>query len=144
MQTRMYRNQHTEITRLGNELLKLCVTSQPKEIRLKLAKLAGSVKIHLAIEDQALYPKMMAHPDAKIRNLATRYQDEMGELAKMFTAMYARWSPLGNIEHDRAGFGRDFGTVWSALVERMEKEDGDLYDIVDRKVELAPIRTAAS
>lgn len=78
------RKQHVEILQLAREInARLSAQLDPEDaaaIRPLLAKLAGLVSLHLAIEDRSLYPALAAHADPEARMLSKRYMDEMGGL----------------------------------------------------------------
>lgn len=105
--------------------------------RSNIAKLAGILKIHLAMEDSALYPRMLAHPEAAVRETAAEYQRSMGQLAPAFEAFYEKWRRHGAIESAPEEFASAWRGIVDALNQRMDLEDANLYDLVDERVELA-------
>lgn len=67
--TANFRKQHAEILEIakniGANLPRL--PGAATDVRAQLNSLAAKVNIHLAIEDEALYPRLRAHPDARIQ-----------------------------------------------------------------------------
>jgi Hemerythrin HHE cation binding domain len=135
MRTVMYREQHGRIRQKSRELEAMDASgSAPITIRLTLAALSGTVSAHLANEDASLYPRLLEHANADVREKAAAFQQSMGTLAGAFTAFYDHWKTPGAIEGDRAGFFAALRGVLRALRERMDLEDGDLYALADREL----------
>lgn len=137
MQTKLYRQQHGEMRRLLDEASKNALPLDPESCRSTLARLAGILKIHLAMEDKALYPRMLTHDDAQVRQTAGEYQQSMGQLAPAFESFYERWRLHGAIEQAPQEFSGALRVIQRALRERMDLEDANLYDLVDDRVNLA-------
>lgn len=137
MQTKIYRQQHGDMRRELNDLRKTIMPLQPEEARARLARLAGLLKIHLAMEDRALYPRMLTHGDPEVRQTAGEYQQSMGNLAQAFEAFYERWRKHGEIEAHASEYADAYQALAQALNRRMDLEDKNLYDLVDEKVDLA-------
>lgn len=135
MRTVVYREQHGRIRQKSRELEAMdAAGAAPVSIRLTLAGLSGTVNAHLANEDASLYPRLLDHPDAGVRDKAAAFQQSMGTLAGAFAAFYDQWKTPGAIEGDRAGFFAALRGVLKALRERMDLEDGDLYALADREL----------
>ena len=100
-------------------------------MRTLLSNLAGKLNLHLAMEDKALYPRLMEKKDAESGVLARKYMDEMGGLAQVFTTYNSKWQ-VSAISADAAGFCRETQTVFAALGKRIEREDNHLYPLVDQ------------
>lgn len=137
MQTKIYRQQHGEMRRMVQELSRYLVPIDPEACRSSLAKLAGILKIHLAMEDNALYPRMLANPDAAVRKIAAEYQQSMGQLAPAFETFYEKWRRHGAIDSAPQEFVDACRGIADALKKRMDLEDANLYQLVDERVTLA-------
>jgi hemerythrin HHE cation binding domain-containing protein len=138
MQTRLYREQHGRIRRFAADLLRAAGAEAPAiQLRMDLARLSGSVKMHLIGEDEGLYPRLLQHADPEVRAKAVAFQAGMGALAGAFGAFYETWKKAGAIEADRAGFNAQLGDVLNALGRRMDAEDADLYALADRELAAA-------
>lgn len=129
--TDKFRTQHDEILRAAAEIMQE-LKGQPDvgAVRKMLSSLAGKVNFHLAMEDQALYPRLMEQGDASVKARATKFKDEMGGLGRVFTDYNAKWQ-LSAIKSDLAGFGNETRKVFGALAKRIERENAELYPLAD-------------
>ncbi|HEX7889277.1 MAG TPA: hemerythrin domain-containing protein [Ramlibacter sp.] len=131
--TDKFRVQHDEILGLATEITEqLQGKADAGAMRKLLSNLAGKVNFHLAMEDKALYPRLMEQ-DAQASKLAARFQKEMGGLAGVFLDYNTRW-PLAAIKADPAGFASETRKVFGALAHRIERENTQLYPLADRNV----------
>jgi hemerythrin-like domain-containing protein len=131
--TRLYREQHTRIRALCAPLLDAGrASASSAELRSALAKLAGTVKIHLRDEDNELYPRLLCHENREVREIALAFQTAMGGLAQDFLTFYNRWVVGGIIESDATAFFADTDAVLSALLRRMDREDTELYALAEQ------------
>ena len=69
-------------------------------IVLKLANLSGKVKMHLAAEDQALYPRLLEKGNDVTKQTTKRFSLEMGGIAAVFEAYMCKWKMAQAIEAD--------------------------------------------
>lgn len=81
---------------------------------------------HVAKEDRLLYPRLSSAPDPEVRNLAQRFQRDMGGLADAYRDHIARW-PASAIVADWPGYRRDAEAIAVTLAERIEREELELY-----------------
>ena len=130
--TDKFRAQHDEILALATE-----ITGQLKgkpdavAVRKMLSNLAGKVNFHLAMEDKALYPRLLQHQDAKSTALAGKFMKEMGGLAQVFVAYNNKWQVTA-IKADPSGFSDETRKVFGALAHRISRENTDLYPLADK------------
>lgn len=135
IKTAMYRSQHAELVRLAS---RIPVEGALDELdaNLALGRLKGVLAIHLKLEDSVLYPAMLAHASPGIRDKASKYQREMGDLSASFNAFYVRWTAPDAIRKDPPGFQREWKTILAALGARIAAEENDLYATVDAYVDV--------
>ncbi|HEX2544178.1 MAG TPA: hemerythrin domain-containing protein [Ramlibacter sp.] len=131
--TDKFRTQHDEILQLAGE-----ITEQLKRkdmdaavVRKQLSNLAGKVNFHLAMEDKALYPRLIERKGTRAETTATKFQTEMGGLAQVFTEYNNKWQ-LSAIRADAAGFGNETRKVFGALAHRIARETSELYPLADQ------------
>jgi hemerythrin-like domain-containing protein len=132
--TDTYRRQHKEILQIASEVTKLtsdALTKDADRVRTLLSSLAGKLGVHLSMEDNALYPRLLVHADQAVSATAKRFQTEMGGLKSSFDTFSKKWS-ADSIRSAPQAFSEESKAVMQALSQRMDREDADLYQIVDR------------
>lgn len=127
-ETKLYRDQHDRLRAVAAKML---ATTDHGEHRTLLAQLAGQLKMHLKMEDDALYPRLLSHIDPSVRAKATRLQESIGGLAAAFHAFYEKWIKPGAIALDEKGYTTEMCHVIDALTTRMDLEDDELYGLAD-------------
>jgi Hemerythrin HHE cation binding domain len=129
------RRQHRELLRLARELAArlhgAAVATDATRLRSQIAALSGILNVHLAMEDGVMYPRLLVHEDPRIRTLAARYVDEMGDLKKVFADYSRRWNTPEAMRAAPAEFIRESRAVLDALTRRIGREEGELYPLVD-------------
>lgn len=134
--TQNYRDQHQQLLKLAGELGAITsggrVAERSAEARKLLPEIAGKLKIHLALEDQSLYPELLKHKDDKVRDTAKRFIAEMGGISAAVDKYLNRWATAEAIAGKPAEFSRETSEIISALGQRIQKEDTVLYAMVDR------------
>jgi hypothetical protein len=129
--TDKFRQQHDEILALVGELTKqLKANADAESLRGVLSNLAGKLNFHLAMEDKALYPRILKL-DAKANALATRFMEEMGGLGEAFSNYNNKWQ-VSAIRSDPAGFSAATHKVFAALGKRIARENAELYPLADK------------
>jgi hypothetical protein len=129
--TDKFRQQHEEILGIAGELQKMMKTkADPQDLRTVLSSLAGKLNFHLAMEDKALYPRVMKI-DAAAHAVATRFVEEMGGLAEQFAAFNNKWQ-VSAIRKDADGFASEAHKIFNALGKRVARENAELYPLADK------------
>ena len=130
-----FRRQHGEVLQVIQEITgKLDPdwdNAEATQVSSLVANLLGKLKIHLAMEDDALYPELLQHPEQKVRDLATKYVNEMGSLKSEVDALRKKWGSASAIQADPTSFIRELQWLFAALRERVKKENDELYPLVD-------------
>lgn len=128
--TDKFRQQHQDIlTVVGTLNEKLKADADAQILRLLLSNLAGKLRFHLAMEDKALYPRMM-NQGTETSAVAARFMEEMGGLAAAFEAYNSKWQ-ITAIREDPAGFAAETHQVFQALGKRIGRENSELYPLAD-------------
>lgn len=134
--TESYRNQHVEVRALAARIEKLLnpttISADPAPVAAVIQNLFGKFGVHLAIEDAALYPRMVSHADAGLRSAAGNFQKEMGGLKVEFDAYRRRWPGPSAISRDPSGFVAETNKVLEVLKRRIDREESELYSLYDR------------
>lgn len=103
------------------------------ETVLHINKLAGNLNIHLTNEDKFLYPMLLNSTDLTVQKLASQYNNEMGDLANIFTKYKNDYNTSNKINEKKDLFISDTKKVMKALIKRIEKEDNGLYKFIKDK-----------
>lgn len=133
--TETYRQHHQELRALAARIEVLldptAVRADPAAVAGIVRELFGKFSVHLAIEDNSLYPRTKTHADARVRDTATRFEAEMGGLSERFEAYRKAWPGPLAIGRDPAAFVSETRAVLEALKARVAREETELYDLID-------------
>jgi hypothetical protein len=83
------------------------------------------------MEDEALYPRLLAHSNDELRAVAKRIHDSFGGIYGAFSAYSEEWPP-SKIEASPRAFAQATREVMRALASRIQLENDELYALVDR------------
>ncbi|MBV9271909.1 MAG: hypothetical protein JO165_12505 [Candidatus Eremiobacteraeota bacterium] len=119
--------------RLLDQVVRLMHSASEQEICLELSRLAGVVKLHLALEDQHMYPRMLEHTDTVVQQAAHEYKASMAEFALEYVAFHDKWMRNGAVSDARLEFIKEFKGVSDVLRARISHENQGLYDLIDQK-----------
>ena len=129
-----YLEQHVKIKTQIGVIKKLAIENTLKENAVKIgteiSRLAGIINIHLSSEDKFMYPKMIASENVKVKNTAMVYQNEMGNLLKVFTAFKEKYNTKPKIIENERFFTADLKEIVAQLLTRMNKEEQELYKLL--------------
>src|SRR5437870_30736 len=128
--TARFRRQHMELFELSEHLLKAAdvtaIREQPQLVRTLLARFVGKLRIHAAMENDALYPRLLKHTDPAVRALAQRLLVEVGPIYDLVFGYAEQWqsSPDAMINAPEE-FVRQTRQVMKALGKRVMQETGE-------------------
>ncbi len=135
-QTKTFREQHDELLKIATEIAShLDVDALAKDaskVRSLLSRLLGVLSIHLSMEDKSLYPRLLAHDDVAIKSMAQRFMDEMGGIGKVLEEYKTKWMTVAKIQDNSAAFVTETKGIIDALALRIEKENNELYEALDK------------
>ena len=134
--TDIFRTQHDELLGIAGDISKgLNADSLGKDasnVRNLLSDLAGKLTLHLALEDKNLYPTLVSHNDPEISTTTKKFIDEMGGLASVFMSYNDKWSTPDTIQKSPQDFISETGGVFKALADRIDRENNELYVLMDK------------
>lgn len=139
MQIDKLKHQHTDILRRVASLRALThagVADNAEAIAQGMIAMSAIVKLHLAVEDQALYPALQRGGDAELARLGRHYQSEMAPLAQAYDAFVRRWNTAARLRSDAEGFREDANAVLRQLHARMQRENLEFYPRIEAQAEL--------
>jgi len=135
MKTQRYRQQHEDILAtaaiISDKLNHEAISQDANEIRMLLSNLIGKLQYHLAIEDKFVYPNLLAYKEPKVVSTAQEFINEMGGIMKSIETYKLKWSNAHKIEAEPVDFISETQTILDKLIQRTEKENNELYKIVD-------------
>lgn len=128
--------QHEDLLSVAKEMSKLLdpniLGKDAQPVRSLLSKLSAKLKIHLASEDKSLYPELLNHKDANVKATTKKFMDEMGSISSVFVKYTEKWVSADAIQKNPNDFIKETEGLFSALAKRIEKENRELYPLVDK------------
>jgi len=135
LRTERLRKQHEaieEITTTIKDLLQPeAVENNAELIRKNLSSLMGKLMVHLAAEDQVLYPELLKHSDPNVVQTARKYLQELGNIKGLFAEYNNKWAIAPLIKNKPEEFIKETKELFSTLRKRIELEEKELYRLAD-------------
>jgi len=126
--------QHDEIlalvatfTPLLNEVGNASNAAKARQFLDKLASLLGS---HLMVEDKLLYPALIKSTNAKVRDTATLFAEQMGHLLADVQSYLEKWTTSIHIAADAKEFAKETNVLVALLLKRIERENTELFPLL--------------
>lgn len=133
--TDSYRKQHEElvdiVTKVSGLLDKSKISEHAGDISVLLSQLSAKLNVHLAMEDKALYPRLMNSKDQKCSSTAKQFFDEMGGIKDVFQKYLGKYSMPKQITDHADSFLKDTKDLFNALANRIDRENKILYPLAD-------------
>lgn len=101
--------------------------------RRLLARFAGKLRVHAAMENEALYPELLRSRDPAVRAVAERLFRELGPVYDEFDRFEARWPSAHEIAAEPRTFILQTLELFEILRRRMSVENKTLYPLVDAR-----------
>ncbi|HEX3845612.1 MAG TPA: hemerythrin domain-containing protein [Steroidobacteraceae bacterium] len=114
-------------TDLEQHLSPATLAADPAPARHILSELSGKLLMHLAAEDNVLYPKLLKSTDANARALAQRFVTEMHPITDAFKQYAGRRGNAKTIQGDPDRTKE----ITNVLGERIRREHAELYRLAD-------------
>ncbi|EER59745.1 Hemerythrin HHE cation binding domain protein [Acidovorax delafieldii 2AN] len=131
-----FKHQHLDILRsidLLRQLTHAGVERNVAEIAQRIIAMSSTIKLHLAVEDQALYPALQRGGNAELARMGRQYQNDMGPIASAYDAFARRWNTAESLRTDEKGFRAEANVVLRKVYERMQREDRDFYPRIEEE-----------
>jgi hemerythrin-like domain-containing protein len=136
--TDTFRKHHAELAEVVRRIEPLLdpqkLAAGASEVRNLLSTLMGKLTLHLAMEDNVLYPRLERHDDPKVRDVAKKYMSEMSGLKPIVEAFGRKWTE-SEIRGNAAAFCAETKKIFATLGERIKRENVELYPLADRTAE---------
>lgn len=137
MATRKLRSEHDRILRQASTLAGLARTRMTRDVANDATAAISGLDIllveHLEAEDGWMYPPLISSADEDVRRIASDCFEDMGGILGAWIAYRDQWS-IEAILASPAVFARATDGVIGALALRVERENTELYPLVDRMV----------
>jgi|GEM_PF-613578 len=96
----------------------------------KINKLSSVLRLHLSSEDRYLYPQLLESDNQDVKGLAEYYDQTMGGLSNAFISFKTRYNTYDSITQDYEKFKGELLSIFAALTIRLDKEDHELYPLI--------------
>jgi len=135
MKMTQYREQHDILLELSSKISAQLdakkLADDATEVRRLLSKLLGVFRVHLAMEDRALYPGLLQNSDDHIRTMAKDYMEEMGGISAAVETYKSQWPSASNVQKDPSEFVQQTEGIIRVLAQRIDKENNELYVVLE-------------
>jgi hemerythrin-like domain-containing protein len=139
VKTEILRQQHDAALSMAERLIDLVDNYDPATaaipILMQLNRLLGNLRVHLAQEDDDLYPALMESSDPEVARTAATYVAEMGRLAFDLEWFAQHWSCSASIAGNIDEFRQGAHELVQALAVRIERENRDLYPLAETEIQ---------
>ena len=129
-----FKNQHVDIIECIAALRKSTqagINANAAEIARLIVSMSSIIKLHLAVEDQVLYPALRNGSNATLATMGQEFQDEMDSIAGAYMGFAGRWNHATKVANDPEGFRSDANAVLKILYARMQKENTVFYPAIE-------------
>lgn len=129
------KNDHHSILESVTELRKLIqagVSENAIVIAKMIVSMSSAIKLHLAAEDQALYPVIVNSADPATSEIGKKFQAEVGGIAAAYMEFAGMWNLSDKVAENPGGFREHANSIFKALHQRIQLENRELYPLVER------------
>lgn len=129
-----FKHQHTDILECIAALRKAThagISKNAAEIARLIVAMSSTIKLHLAVEDQVLYPALRNGDNTTLAQMGKKFQDEMDAISSAYMVFAGRWNHPAKVSTDPEGFRADANTVLKILHARMQKENTVFYPAIE-------------
>jgi iron-sulfur cluster repair protein YtfE (RIC family) len=130
-----FRKQHAELIELVRGIEGILdpqkLVADASKARAMLSILLGKLGLHLAMEDNSLYPRLEKHQDAKLREVAKKFAGEMSGVKPAVDAFGRKWTE-SEIRANPAVFCAEARKLFGILSDRIQRENTQFYALVDQ------------
>lgn len=106
------------------------VVEHAEEIAAQIVAMSGVVRLHLAVENETLYPAL-ARGDLRLARMSLAYQNDMGDIAAEYLAFAGRWNLASRLAKAPEQFRQEANRVLRNLYLRIRREDREFYPAIE-------------
>ena len=129
------RHDHTELLDMAEQIVASLkpygLSEDAGPVSALLSTYMKKLKVHLATEDLGFYPQLISGADPALASLAKTYQDEMLNITTSVLAYSETWNSESGIQANADRFCTETHALLASLRRRIEKENQELYPLVD-------------
>jgi hypothetical protein len=103
-----------------------------RALRVQVARFKGALLVHQRMENEALYPRLMSHPDPTIAEPARALYADLGNIYDEFIGLEQRFGGSAQILAALPEYGVALRRMLKRLFLRMQREDTELYVLAER------------
>jgi len=124
--------QHAELLEMSAKIRQLIEDADVDWAKLvsTLNIFSGKLLIHLAAEDNGLYPTLLLAADPLVKATATKFLTEQGGLVDAFTTYRADYQTAAQIQNSFPSFRRQTHDLLTQLEKRIRRESKELYPLL--------------
>lgn len=100
------------------------------ELNKALLQFHGKLRVHLSMEDDFLYPKLLRHDDQKISGTAKRFKEEFGGIGEALKLYKEKWPTQSKIQEGYQSFKAETQEIFKVLKKRIQEEETGLYPLL--------------
>ena len=129
-----FKQQHIEIIGSVTALRQLArggIIENAAEIAQSIVSMSSIIKLHLAVEDNMLYPVLRDGNNAAMARMSKKFQDEMDAIASAYMNFSRNWNHVAKVAGDPEGFRSEANIVLKTLHERMQRENTIFYPAIE-------------
>lgn len=134
--TKHLREQHETIVELTSTISAYLsphgVRNNVHDVCTHMARLSGTLSVHLNMEDQSLYPGLLEDPRLEVSTLARGFMQEMGGIANTLASHRRRWGSSRAILDRPETFVDETIHLFTVLRKRIDRENRELYPLMER------------
>lgn len=136
MLIKKYCEQHKALLEVAETIIERLdadrLATDAEEVSLDLSRLLGLLTLHLAMEDNVLYPQLLKKDDPVVFETARRFMDEMGGISGEAKSFVEKWPSAAAIQTASEEFVTDASQLLMVLSERIDREDRELFPLLEQ------------
>ena len=134
--TGKYREQHKELQQLIRKIASAIkleqIAKDASDTASLIAGLGAKVKVHLAMEDDYLYPRLLKQDDDDILETTQRYIDEINDINDTLNYYLGKWGSPSSIQGKPKEFILESQDIFKKMMNRFDREEQELYPIIEQ------------
>lgn len=136
--TARFRAQHIDLFKLSATLSRYRTPQEVRahagELTMAMARFLGKLRVHAAMEEEGLYPTLLADPDPAVAAAAQQMLDAVGGVYKALDRWATRWRSKEALEAHPEGYLAETKDVLRQLTQRVTLETMLLYPLADARL----------